>query len=152
MAIITTTATARRTIGACVAVCATWLLAYGCGSAPPSSLGPDAAAVPDAHTDASAADASPLVDAAAGDQDTGISFACTLEELQPIGECAQANCTDTINLDAGIDPTALVTCITTNCWMQLLAVSPGCRECLTTAVGGNLNDILAQCSSFSLGG
>ena len=146
-------ATSGSRRGPCVALGANWLLAAGCTSSPPSSLSPDAAGDLDAQVDSATADARPSADATTDIADAAPMFACTLEELQPIGQCAQDNCSGTIGLDAGLDTTAIITCITTSCWQQLLAVSPSCRNCLTNAVsGGSLQDILGQCSSISLGG
>ncbi len=146
-------ATSGATLGARAALCAIWLLAAGCTSSPPSSLGPDATTSLDAQVDSATADARPSVDAFVDIQDAAPAFACTLEELQPIGQCAQDNCMGTIGGDAGLDTTALMTCIATSCWQELLAVSPSCRNCLTNAVSGSsLQDILSQCSSISLGG
>lgn len=86
-------------------------------------LPPDAVVIPDA---------TPLP------PDAIITVACTLEEIQPLGECAIDNCST--------DLTA--TCFATNCFAELFGLSPSCRDCLITGVAsGDLATTVAACVS-----
>lgn len=124
------------------------LLGSACGEEPGNIAVADAGADGDASaaSDAGVPDAAAVPDAAPV-ADAGFSVACTVEELQPIAECAAEACADLLDLDAGIDPTALATCLFTNCGAELLALSPSCGECLTSAASGSLEELIATCTS-----
>jgi hypothetical protein len=89
--------------------------------------------------------------------DGGLSFACSVDELRPIVECAAAACVSlpdaSLSLEAGLpdaslpDPGELATCILTSCGTLLLGVSPDCRDCLIAGVGMNLEEISMRCAN-----
>ena len=72
-----------------------------------------------------------------------LQLACTLEELQPIIACAAAECSGDLTAE----------CVTANCGLLLLGVSPGCSSCILTAVvGGDLAAAAAACGAGDVGG
>lgn len=128
----------------------------GCSS-PPDVVGDfaDAQATVDAATatiDAAVPTDAPsaAVDASPQAIDAAIALACTLEEITPIAQCAYENCLGGIGLDAGVDTTQIATCIATNCFAELLSLSPGCLQCITSGVGGDLTSLLGQCTGLAL--
>lgn len=68
--------------------------------------------------------------------DAILSFACTLEEIQPILTCVQENCLDNLSAE----------CVTLNCGLLVLGLSPDCRDCVLTGVAtGDLQETAAAC-------
>ncbi len=139
-------------------------LATGCGGDTDTT---DAGVGFDGGADAGGMDAS--VDAGTTTDaglDGGPLFACTLEELTPIFECAQMACVMLPDasiglpdggLEAGVpeaglpdasrpDPGELATCILTNCGLLVFGVSGGCRGCLLAGVGMDLETIAMSCA------
>ena len=119
-----------------------------------AAITPDAATTPDAGpADAGSTDAG-MDGGPVGDG--GPSFACTLEELTPIAECAAAACVSLpeggipeggIAADASLpDPGELATCILTSCGTLLLGVSADCRTCLIAGVGMDIDEITMRCT------
>jgi hypothetical protein len=101
-------------------------------------------------------DARPSADGSSTDAppagDGGLSFACSLEELTPIAECARDNCVmlpdGGVGPDASLpDPGELAGCILTSCGTLLIGVSPECRNCLIAGVGMNLEEIAMACAN-----
>lgn len=122
--------------------------------------GVDAGATSDAGSDAGdSTDAGDVTDTGV---DGGPLFACTLEELTPIFECAQMACVmlpdASIGLpDGGVpeaglpdasvpDPAELASCILTNCGLLIFGVSGDCRGCLLAGVSMDLDVIAMSCA------
>jgi len=117
---------------------------------------------PDSGSDAGV-DAGEIIDSG---RDGGPLFACSLEELTPIFECARMACV--MLPDAGLslpdgglegglpeaglpdaslpDPGELATCILRSCGLLVFGVSGGCRGCLLAGVGMDLDTIAAACA------
>ncbi len=75
--------------------------------------------------------------------DAILSFACTLEEIQPIFACVQENCLDNLNAE----------CVALNCGLLVLGMSPSCRECVLTGIAtGDLAETAGACVSGLPGG
>ena len=72
-----------------------------------------------------------------------LQLACTLEELQPIIACAVAECSQDVTTE----------CVTSNCGLLLLGVSPECSSCILTAVvGGDIAAAAGACGAGDVGG
>ncbi len=138
----------------------------------------DTGTAPDASPDTSAPDAaadSAIADAEAdtmtsmdssSPMDSSMIFACTLDELSPIFECARSSCVSlpdaslpdvSLSGDASLpdaslpdaslpDPGELATCILVNCGTLVFGVSSECRGCLLAGVGMNLDEIRMMCA------
>jgi hypothetical protein len=91
---------------------------------------PDAAPPP---PDAAPPDAEPAPDAI-------VSLACSLDEVQPLAECALENCQDV----AG-DTEQLLTCLAFRCAGEFITLSPQCLECALAAASGDTAAILQAC-------
>ena len=75
--------------------------------------------------------------------DAILSFACTIEEIQPIFTCVQENCLDNLNVE----------CVTINCGLLVLGLSPSCRDCVLTGIAtGDLAETAGACVSGLPGG
>lgn len=116
----------------------------------------DSAVADGAVPDSSAPDSAPPVDSATPPADAPL-IACTLEEIQPIVECASDACVmlpdaglpggDASLPDASLpDPGELATCIVTNCGVLVFGVSPECRGCLLAGVSMDLETIASSCA------
>ena len=125
--------------------CCLVLVITACNSPPSSSIDnrPDALitfstdAAPLSATDAvpSPADAAPgqgaqdansSDDANGGDNPGFPELACTTDEILSIGQCALENCAEGGEFDIG----QILTCTITSCFLEILQLSPECRECL----------------------
>jgi hypothetical protein len=138
----------------------------GGGDASPDTgtVDSSADAAVDAAPDATA-DSSMSMDSTVA-MDSSMIFACTLEELTPIFECARSSCLSlpdaslpdvSISADGGIpdvglpdaslpDPGELATCILVSCGALVFGVSSDCRGCLLAGVGMDLDEIRMMCA------
>ena len=65
--------------------------------------------------------------------------ACTDEEMDPLQACLEAQCADET-------PETLVGCATTNCAAEVGGLSGGCLGCVSSNLGGTIEEIRGACT------
>lgn len=70
---------------------------------------------------------------------------CTIEEAQPLEDCAVAACGD-------ISPENIADCVLDSCGDEFNAVSSGCQSCMVSNLGMPLDDIITACKGVATDG
>jgi endonuclease/exonuclease/phosphatase family metal-dependent hydrolase len=77
-----------------------------------------------------------------GEEGGGGTPACTVDEVQPLKACVEANC-------GGVAPGELAGCAVTNCKDKVDALPSACTTCIAANIGKAIDEILGACTTSS---